>query len=327
MTAHRQKDATIFLHLFATCSVLRKNFHVMQKRNYFIAILLLLTTTAFSQTLHVLAPVHDHYKTLQEFSSLPTPERAWMDTIPYPAKEYGSSITFLLVKPYYLSDIQVKSLGVSVKPPANSSLQVRKELDYLLKLQGERTPEQIKRVEFLANIGYWPQIDLLPNHLSYKQNLVDLFFEGRSVLGDSLTAKHFPAIAKLLQGVMQDMRIMEFTIKYTALRPRPYHLEPTLAPLTRINSPSFASGHTLWAFLQAFLWSELIPEKQNEFIALAEEIRRSREIMGIHFPSDNEASRLIAFNMMQYYFRNKIFQHDLKQAKKEWTVKSARYMP
>ncbi len=52
---------------------------------------------------------------------------------------------------------------------------------------------------------------------------------------------------------MQDMRIMEFTIKYKLLRPRPYHLEPKLQPLVKINSPSFASGHTLWAFVHAFL--------------------------------------------------------------------------
>ncbi len=83
---------------------------------------------------------------------------------------------------------------------------------------------------------------------------------------------------------MQDMRIMEFTIKYKLLGPRPYHLEAKLTPLKKINSPSFASGHTLWAFVQAFTWSEVVPEKRKDFIALAEEIRRSREIIGYSLP-------------------------------------------
>jgi acid phosphatase (class A) len=86
----------------------------------------------------------------------------------------------------------------------------------------------------------------------------------------------------------------------------------------KINSPSFPSGHTLWAFLQAFVWGEIIPEKQGDFIALAEEIRRSREIMGIHYPSDNETSRQIAYKMLQYYLKKDDFKNDLKEAIREW---------
>ena len=275
---------------------------------------------------HKLAEVSDHYKTLQQISNAPNASRAWMDTIKYPPAEYGSSIVYLLVKPYYLSDNQVKSLSESVKFPANSSDQVRKELDYMLDLQAKRTPEQVTRVEFLGNIGYWPSVNLVPSHQSYEQNLKDLFFEGRELMGENVNAKNFPKVSKLLHGVMQDMRVMEFTIKYKLFRPRPYHLEPKLQPLMKINSPSFASGHTLWAFIQAFTWSEVAPEKQKDFIALAEEIRRSREIMGIHYPSDNEASRLIAYGMLQYYFANDTFKKDLQAAQKEWNTLSPNFI-
>lgn len=264
------------------------------------------------------APVSDHYKTFQQFSDKPSPSRAWMDTIKYPPAEYSNSIVYTMVRPYYLTDEQVKALTESVMFPANSSDQTRKELDYMLDLESKRTPEQIRRVEYLANIGYWPTADILTNHLQYKQNLKDLFFEGREILGDQITAGNLPKTAVLLKGVMRDMRIMEFTIKYKLLRPRPYHLEPKLHALAKINSPSFASGHTLWAFSQAFTWSLVMPEKANEFIALAEEIRRSREIMGIHFPSDNEAARQVAGKMIQYYLGNKQFKKDLMAAQEEW---------
>lgn len=249
-----------------------------------------------------------------------------MDTIPYPSAEYGSSFVYMLVKPYYLSDSQVKTLSESVKFPANSSDQVRKELDYMLDLQSKRTSEQIKRVEFLGDIGYWPSINKVPSHPSYEENLRNLFFEGSELMGEHINAKNFPGVSRLLQGIMQDVRIMEFTIKYKLLRPRPYHVEPKLQPVTKINSPSFASGHTLWAFVQAFVWSEVVPEKQKEFIALAEEIRRSREIMGIHYPSDNEASRQISFAMLQCYRKNEAFQKDLKEAIAEWRAVSPRYV-
>ncbi|HYC86969.1 MAG TPA: hypothetical protein VEB86_17170, partial [Chryseosolibacter sp.] len=136
--------------------------------------------------------VSDHYKTLQESSAAPAPARAWMDTIQYPPSEYGSSIVYLLAKPHYLSEAQVEELTKSVSFPANSSERVRQELDYLLELQRTRTAQQITRVEFLGNIGYWPSINLIPSHLSYEQNLKDLFFEGREVLGENINSKNFP---------------------------------------------------------------------------------------------------------------------------------------
>ena len=278
---------------------------------------LLVATSGFAQKIK-LAEISGHYKTLQQFSASQNSERGAMDTVDYPPSEFGSAIVYLLVKPFYLSESQVKTLTESVTFPANSSDQTRMELDYMLDLQQSRTPEQIKRVEFLAHIGYWPSVNLLPSHLSYEQNLKDLFFEAREILGEEVNASNFPKVSKLLQGVMQDMRIMEFATKYKLLRPRPYHLEPKLQSLAKINSPSFPSGHTLWAFIQAFTWSELIPEKQKEFISLAEEIRRSREVMGIHYPSDNEASRQIAYRMLQYYFRNENFKKDFQEAQTEW---------
>jgi acid phosphatase (class A) len=294
-------------------------FYEMKKQSL---ILLFLATSVLAVAQknagRTLEPVSDHYKELQAFSAAPNPARAWMDTIRYPPAEYSGSIVYLLVKPYYLTDAQVKALSERVKFPANSSDQVRKELDYMLGLQAKRTEEQVKRVNFLGDIGYWPSVNLVPTHLQYQQNLKDLFFEGRELLGEEVNAKNLPRVSKLLQGVMQDMRIMEFTIKYKLLRPRPYHLEPKLTPLTKINSPSFASGHTLWAFIQAFTWSEVVPEKRRDFIALAEEIRRSREIMGIHYPSDNEASRQVCYSMLQYYLENPVFQKDLREAIAEW---------
>lgn len=296
------------------------------KKTFLLILLIIEGFLSFAQhSKFPLASANDHYKEFQVLSANPSSQRAWMDTIKYPPNEYGNSIVYLLVKPYYLSETQVKLLSESVKFPANSSDQVRRELDYLLDLQDKRTAEQIKRVELLGNIGYWPPINILPSHLLYEQNLLDLFFEGRELMGENINAKNFPKVSKLLQGVMQDMRIMEFTIKYKLMRPRPYHLESKLQPLTRIGSPSFCSGHTLWAFVQAFTWGEVVPEKQKDFLALAEEIRRSREIMGIHYPSDNEASRLVAFKMFQYYLQNENFKKDLKGAVAEWKTVSPKY--
>jgi acid phosphatase (class A) len=295
------------------------------KKYTILSIVFSLTLSAYSQKLKLPA-ISSHYQTLSQFSGEPNSVRAWMDTLKYPPTEYGGTGVYLLVKPHYLSEPEIKSLSETVKFPANSSDQTQKELDYLLTLQSARTPEQTKRVEFLGNIGYWPSVNAVPSHPSYEQNLKDLFFEARELMGENINSNNFPKISRLLQGSMHDMRIMEFTMKYKHLRARPYHLEKLLQPMARMSSPSFASGHTLWAFLQAFIWSEIAPEKQKEFIALAEEIRRSREIMGIHFPSDNEAARQVAYGMLQSFFKREQFRKDLAEAINEWKTTSGKHL-
>lgn len=289
----------------------------MRRINLFCS-LLLAGVPLFAQNIHPLEPVSGHYKSLQALSAKPDPAHSWMDTLAFPPDKYGWSLTYSLVQPYYLSNDQVAVLQQWLKPPVNSSAQTRAELDHLLALQNKRSPAQTERVTFLGNIGYWPHVNLQKRHPEYQKNLQDLFFEGRTILGAGCSAEKFPNTAQLLKGVMQDMRIMEFSVKYQNLRARPYHLEPKLQPLAIMGSPAFASGHTLWAYLQAFVWSELLPNKRQQFLDLAEEIRQSREIMGIHYPSDNEASRVLAHKMLELMSYSAHYQQDFKAAAAEW---------
>lgn len=270
-------------------------------------------------SIHPIEEVKNHYQTLQEFDASPQSAFAWMDTIAYPPELYTSyTLLFTQAKPSYLSEEQVDFLVKSVQFPANSSTQTRAELDFLLSLQKKRTTPQTDRVMELARIGYWPDANLLTSNPRYQQNLVDLFFEGREILGADCTAENYPMTAKLLQGVMMDMRLMEFAVKYHLLRARPYQLEPKLTPLREIKSPSFASGHTLWAYIQAYTWGELLPDKRDEFVELAYEIALSREIMGVHYPSDEEAARQLAHRMLWLMWHTQSFQEDFAEAKEEW---------
>lgn len=118
-----------------------------------VAFLVLWAPLAFGQTPHAQEPVAGTYQRLGALSAARSPQRAGLDTLSFPTKEYGSSLTYVLVKPYYLSAPQVDALTASVAPPANSSDQTRQELDYLLGLQQARTPAQVQRVELLGNIG------------------------------------------------------------------------------------------------------------------------------------------------------------------------------
>ncbi len=290
----------------------------MQKTPFLVV--LLITGYGFAQSLHPLEPAKNHYLELQQLDATPNAERSEMDKKSFTPSEYRSvSLSYILMALAYLTTEQVEELKNSVAFPANSSDQTQAELEFLLAWQAKRTAAQEKRAsQVLAPVGYWPHMDIKKEHERYTKNVRDLMFEGREVLGEECTAANYPATFKLLQGVTKDMRIMEFTVKYHLLRARPYVLEPKLQPLAIMGSPSFASGHTLWAYIQAFTWSELVPEKRQQFLDLAYEIGESREIMGIHYPSDEEAARVLAHGMLTAMWSNPKFQGDLKAAKGEW---------
>ncbi|WP_341836124.1 phosphatase PAP2 family protein [Chitinophaga pollutisoli] len=266
---------------------------------------------------HPLEPMSQHYKTLSTLNPQPDASRAWMDTIRYPWSEYGKGAQGnTLWRTVYLSPELERILPGLISPPANSSDQTRAELDYMLQLQQKRTPAEIAQAEHIANIGSWPNI-LNPEDPDYKENRKQLFYIATSV-GEWYNDKNFPATTELLLKCIQDVRVTEFRLKWHFKRPRPYHLEPALKPLARISSPSYASGHSLWAFSEAFLFAEIIPEKRADFVKMAEEVRWSRELMGIHYPSDNEASRVISWSLLSAWYKNPAFVADLKKARKEW---------
>jgi acid phosphatase (class A) len=279
-----------------------------------------LSLEGFSQSFHLLEPVSKHYKTLAAINASPNPDRANMDTITFPWTEYNkNALTNALMRPYYLSGEDEAKLPGLIKFPANSSDQTRAELDYMLLLQSKRTKQEIDRASYIANIGSWPGI-VNPTDPDFKENKKELFYIAAPV-GDWFNDDNFPAISQLLLNCIQDIRVTEFRVKRIFKRPRPYHLEPRLNPLTRINSPSFASGHTLWAFTEAYIFSEIIPEKREAFLKMADEVRWSRELMGIHYPSDNEASRVVGWYLLKYWYNNPAFAADMEKAKIEWLTK------
>jgi len=260
-----------------------------------------------SSNIQPIAPIKNHYKTLQTLSTKPDASRSELDAIKYPSKAYGWIAAML--NPGYLEKKQLQKMYLTVKPPANSSEQTRSELDFLLELQANRTKQQAKEVLEINEVVYVPVL---------KANKKDLFYMCRTVMGEKATAANYPNTKKLLHNIMKESRIIEFTAKNHFMRARPRQLEPRLKPLKQIGTPSFASGHTLWAYLQGYVLAELIPEKYDAFIDLAYETGYSREVLGVHYPSDEEAARQLSYQMFEAMWKTEKFQKDFKKAKAEW---------
>lgn len=77
------------------------------------------------------------------------------------------------------------------------------------------------------------------------------------------------------------------------------------APRMKISSHSQASA--LWLKYQEGLKKYILKK-----------IGVSREIMGIHYPSDEEAARQLAHGMLSLMWNTDKFQNDFAKAKEEW---------
>jgi len=267
---------------------------------------------------HVIAPLENiavepdgHYKTLSEHSPEPDIKRANLDAVSFPDKAH--QLTIKVISPAYLSRNEIDALTTQLQPPANSSKQTRAELDFLLDLQANRTPEQVKEALRMHEIIYVPLIGM--------RNEEHLFFEAYEIFNTPTAPFNpaaYPKTKQLLHNVMKEMRIAEFRAKNHFLRARPRQLEPKLQPLKKMKSASYASGHTLWAYMQAYVFAALIPEKRNEFLDLAYQIGFSREVLGVHYPSDEEASRKLAHQLLKQMWAKPNFINDFHAAQLEW---------
>jgi acid phosphatase (class A) len=276
------------------------------------------TILCYSQSLiriHSEDPPKAHYKELGSLDNSPNSAYAWMDTITFPRKEVATStLAVTMWRTAYLIDDVPELLAID-PPPANSSDQTRKELEFLLKLQGSRTEKEISRYRSLAGIYHSPN-NINPLDPDYDRNYSSLFHIGKP-LGVWYTYNDLPVTAKFLSNVYRDAMYYVFKMKVAFNRPRPYHLEPKLAALEKPHHQSYPSGHSSASFANAFIMMEIAPELAEEFIAAAEEMAISREYLGCHYPSDSEMGRLWARKFVNELFRKEKFRIDFEAAKRE----------
>ena len=64
--------------------------------------------------------------------------------------------------------------------------------------------------------------------------------------------------------------------------------------LESAQTPSYPSGHTTQAFYIATKLSRLYPQLSEDLFVLANMVAESRIDRGVHYPSDNEAGKLLA---------------------------------
>ena len=101
-------------------------------------------------------------------------------------------------------------------------------------------------------------------------------------------------------------------------RPRPFIADESITPLLKKkNSGAYPSGHTTLGELFAYTLTQIAPEKQQDWYARATEFGFSRYIVGMHYLTDIEASKMAAAATANVLRQNAEFQKAVEAAKPE----------
>ncbi len=264
-----------------------------------------------------LTPARGHYEQLQKFSTKPSTINAEVDQLTFPYDPIVGERR-LSIKPSYLQNVKTDDFNLP-EMPTNSSEQTRMELNYLLGLQKQRTPEDVRSSLFMANVYY--NLRVKPTDSTYVRFRRNLFFIGRSI-GTWFHPDSLPKTANLIASVWQDANYFIWTLKFKYARVRPVKIDPSIKNLEVTDWAAYPSGHAANSYINAYIYQELAPEFTDFFIKDAYDMAHSREIIGVHFPSDSESSRIFARQFVNKLFQNEKFLKEFEEVKKEWAEKA-----
>ena len=204
---------------------------------------------------------------------------------------------------YYLGASALPLSPLILPAPAPDSQATRDELAELHRIEASRTPAQVKAAQ--ADDG---EEDM---------------FVFRTVLGPSFEKANLPRTAAFQAHVLSEAVAASGTLKNSFLRARPYQIDGTLHPVCPLTPAhtSYPSGHSMVGYLMALTLAEMVPERQSELLARADDYARNRMMCGVHYRSDTAASKATAYAVFGELMRTPRFAEDLKAAQQELRAK------
>jgi acid phosphatase (class A) len=268
------------------------------------------TSPIITSKFHNLKPENNHYQRLASISN--KGHNASIDTIKFPLNEFRRS-AYLKLNTVYL---QVPVSFFKIKNyPANSSDQTKAEIDFLLELQDKRTAEEMSISDAMAEVYHDPFTNN-PTNEDYDRNISSLFYIGKD-LGFWFNYHNLPETKSVLENIIQDATYYFFSLKSNFARPRPYHLSKEIKNPDAPGHAAYPSGHASASYIHAYLLSEIFPQLHDTFISNAYDMAFSREVRGVHYPSDNDAGKAFASQFVKQLLKEKAFKKDYEKMKLE----------
>jgi acid phosphatase (class A) len=215
--------------------------------------------------------------------------------IPVPTSQVTTSVA---QASYFSSPAQLHLEDLIPSPPTANSARAREDLAEVHRVEHSRTPAEVQAAR-------------------YDDTHEDIFIYA-DVLGKHFNAQSLPLTFALSKRLRQDAASVGNPLKLRYGRLRPYNFDHTLHPVCEINKEkSYPSGHSTNGYLYAFTLAEIVPEKHDEILRLADEYAHNRVVCGSHYPSDTVASRRVATFLFGYLLANPRFQADLDGTRRE----------
>lgn len=192
------------------------------------------------------------------------------------------------------SDITLELLAA---PPADGTIEKKRDIDILMWEIDSRTIYDEQRS--------WGSVTLTPSY--FNEAISARFEEAR-----------YPKLYQLMTGVLGDARIYIDAFKAHYMRPRPYQDNPALQPIIPVEeSSSYPSGHATRGMTAALVFAEIFPQRHDILVKTGLELGQDRVIGGVHYPSDIEASVVLAQALAKSIIQSDVFKAQIKAAREE----------
>ncbi|HEU5137778.1 MAG TPA: phosphatase PAP2 family protein [Steroidobacteraceae bacterium] len=202
-------------------------------------------------------------------------------------------------EPEYLNADRTAFVALFAQPPPADSPQTRAELDALLEVQRKRSARDVEA----ARADRKTEIQRFYVALGFPEG----------------ADPDLPLLQGLAENVEDDARPYVRAAKEKFRRLRPYEIEPRMEPcIDRVRGDlSYPSGHANYGYLMADLLRAMVPERERQLLARADEFARQRMVCGVHFASDIEAGREGASWLMTMLNDSAEFRNDANAAMAE----------
>lgn len=190
------------------------------------------------------------------------------------------------VKPFLFDSATVVALRPG-PPPDSKGQKMKDECEEVLQMVKNATRRHIAIVHFWADgIGTVTP----PGHWN-------------TIAAEDFIKKNYSEVRwarnlSLLNMTLMDAAIVCWETKYHYFNPRPSQIDPKVKTYTGVpNFPAYISGHATFSGSAAAILAHIVPERAEDYYAMAEEASMSRFYGGIHFRSDCEVGLQVGINV------------------------------
>jgi len=201
--------------------------------------------------------------------------------------------------PAFVPTNDFDALDMLPHPPAADSAQTKGELTTLHEIEDHRTPAEVTAAKA-------------------DEDERDIFIF-KTVMGEGFNAQALPLTALLSKHVEEDQQADSEPVKNKFDRVRPYNNDATLHPVCKLKKipDSYPSGHSMTGYLMALTLASMIPEKRDAIFARADDYLHNRLVCGVHYPSDLQAGKEVAYALFGVMEDNPKFKAERAAAEAE----------